>query len=801
MEKPPPKNRVRREEEEEEHKKGKRDRGTSIHPQSANSESAFGKLKHFARGSIRQKDLEISKPNVKNIKTQPNSFTQTNEKSSLKRETATRKLAPKDKNSSPVNPEYTNTEGRRPSNPPSVVLSTLISVRRSHCSSIGDLANPSPVELPPPNSEEEKEDFSERNFILRFGSELSEMDLIFMSETPRSLYSFWDPEPISPCISYKKLATFAGPGDLEEEEIVGSIACGRTISSYPHLPGNSTREGDPICDQFCFIQMADRSISCVADGCNWGQKPRIAAKKAAKAFTDYLFSKQHQITDLQNLGNFLLRACSEANKSISAHLLSALVPTPSQTSHTPSQTSLSSTSQISSPLPSNSNKESSTSQNKTDNPERSTSPGRSGGPIGGVLPKTEIHSWDTGTTTLLGGMTFKLSNNNQWMFACISVGDCKAFHYSIQNNKIVDITKDNRGNINNASDPGGRLGPYKENSGPDLRNITLYKTKIFPSDMVFIVSDGVHDNLDVELLGFSAQQYGLEDWSSAVDEISEIKNQFREQYLAYIISNHNNLNPLPFCFNPTPPLSPSLSPSHSPPSSSKRNNQISQSIGKLVTPRTIVSSILSHCLEVTKSSRYFMETEPFKRLPNDYSLFPGKLDHTTCLCFNISLQTSQLSQLSIFDSMATLSSVSSLTESLVTLLSQTQNQLDVWLHNTPLCIQLYDVMNGYLLLVRISCPCKVKTVVSPNQIYLQLFPEPIDTSHILSSTFPDFFSTSEISDEWELRLIGNNEFDQIIERTIEFPSPINTSSEISHFLREEGILSFYYLKDSYLSAN
>ena len=36
-------------------------------------------------------------------------------------------------------------------------------------------------------------------------------------------------------------------------------------------------QGDPICDQFCVERFPSHSIVAIADGCNWGPKPRDAA--------------------------------------------------------------------------------------------------------------------------------------------------------------------------------------------------------------------------------------------------------------------------------------------------------------------------------------------------------------------------------------------------------------------------------------------------------------------------------------------------------------------------------------------
>lgn len=60
--------------------------------------------------------------------------------------------------------------------------------------------------------------------------------------------------------------------------------------------------------------------------------------------------------------------------------------------------------------------------------------------------------WEAGTTTLLGGMLFRLkrskeekeTKNEPYVFVCVSVGDCKAYLFSSKNKTVSDITAGNR---------------------------------------------------------------------------------------------------------------------------------------------------------------------------------------------------------------------------------------------------------------------------------------------------------------------------------------------------------------------
>jgi hypothetical protein len=66
------------------------------------------------------------------------------------------------------------------------------------------------------------------------------------------------------------------------------------------------------------------------------------------------------------------------------------------------------------------------------------------------------------------------SQENKWGFAFLSIGDCKAFHWKKSDGTITDLTAMNRQNVANATDPGGRIGPYVGQGAPDLRNLKLY---------------------------------------------------------------------------------------------------------------------------------------------------------------------------------------------------------------------------------------------------------------------------------------------------------------------------------------
>eukprot|EP01133_Synstelium_polycarpum_P008018 gene8018-9420_t len=356
----------------------------------------------------------------------------------------------------------------------------------------------------------------------------------------------------------------------------------KTVSTYPHLPNHPKREGDPICDHFCIQMQSTRVIAAVADGCNWGVRPAEAAAKASAAFVEFISKalSTSEIQTVQDAGNHILSAFNYAHNKI-------------------------------------------------------------------IEGKSDI--WDSGTTTLLGGVMVELKDSSRdtsngplsrsvpitggpqnlkdltksmmsggvsnardpnappsrWGFICASVGDCKAFHYNHSSKKFTDITKNNRGNVDDPKDPGGRLGPYVANGHPDLRNLCLHFLPCHENDIIILVSDGVHDNLDPQTIGVAPKECQLphESWSDMeFEKVQENKSKYMQEFLKKKLrSPDNDLEPL--------------------------------------SAKMITEKLIEHCVETTRSSREFMVAYPNKPLPDDLKAYPGKMDHTTCVAFKVGKQT------------------------------------------------------------------------------------------------------------------------------------------------------------------
>lgn len=341
----------------------------------------------------------------------------------------------------------------------------------------------------------------------------------------------------------RALTTMKGPGDSSNpEQSFGSFACAKVVSNYPLIPGRPFREGDPICDRYYLKMYENRIVIALADGCNWGERPRKAAKRASKRFIEIIDEYHDQIVSVRAAGPILLYAYSEAHKSI-------------------------------------------------------------------IRDFDEESAIPPGTTTLIGGILLQIqpkkgskiqnivtnpNESNEWAFVFATLGDCKFFRYCAHSKIISDLTIDNR-NCLDSTDPGGRLG----GSGPDLRNLNINYQIVNEGDYIFAVSDGIYDNFDPQHRGVSPREFNIpqDKWEDIPDTglISLTKSKYiLDEITKLILDEQGN-----------------------------------------TTPQRITLRLLEFCTNLTKTSRDFMEANPTQKLPGDFKLYPGKLDHATCVCIRV----------------------------------------------------------------------------------------------------------------------------------------------------------------------
>jgi hypothetical protein len=56
---------------------------------------------------------------------------------------------------------------------------------------------------------------------------------------------------------------------------------------------------------------------------------------------------------------------------------------------------------------------------------------------------------------------------------------------------------------------------------------------------------------------------------------------------------------------------------------------------KEVSPTTIIGAIIENAKRVTANTRNFLEKYPNQNEPQDYVNYPGKVDHSTCICVKV----------------------------------------------------------------------------------------------------------------------------------------------------------------------
>ena len=130
-------------------------------------------------------------------------------------------------------------------------------------------------------------------------------------------------------------------------------------------------------------------------------------------------------------------------------------------------------------------------------------------------------------------------------------GDSKTF-VKKADGSVVDITGGSRGNVNDASDPGGRVGFEGGREAHDYRGLSCYVYKLQPGEQIFVCSDGIHDNLDPETVGLTLQEaakfcggeWNLADgatWESSDPAVvGKLKQTYMEKKIAEVVGTSDD---------------------------------------------------------------------------------------------------------------------------------------------------------------------------------------------------------------------------------------------------------------------
>jgi hypothetical protein len=140
----------------------------------------------------------------------------------------------------------------------------------------------------------------------------------------------------------------------------------------------------------------------------------------------------------------------------------------------------------------------------------------------------------------------------------------------------------------------------------------------------------VHDNLDVEHLGHTPKDMDLDftDWDQVTwSQGEQVRLMYRLKALNAIL------------FKPADrhQLAKQDQRSESCWSHSRREADR----GPSISPAEITNSLLQFSAEINQKSSQWMQEHPFQKLPVNYAMFPGKMDHCTCITIRVGSFDSQ----------------------------------------------------------------------------------------------------------------------------------------------------------------
>eukprot|EP01114_Cavostelium_apophysatum_P008242 TRINITY_DN2059_c0_g3_i1.p1 TRINITY_DN2059_c0_g3~~TRINITY_DN2059_c0_g3_i1.p1 ORF type:complete len:703 (+),score=132.40 TRINITY_DN2059_c0_g3_i1:1461-3569(+) len=251
--------------------------------------------------------------------------------------------------------------------------------------------------------------------------------------------------------SKSEIFRISGPPLDESIQMFKEFACARSVSTYPRNLKTGVRDGDPICDQYSIVFYENRSVFALADGCNWGDKVKEAARKAVNEVINFMTSRQQQIRNTRHIAQLLLKAFLLAHYRILE----------GKTEETLFQTGTTTL-------------------------------------LAGMMVELDPFEADG-----KHHRTSFNSANTKPKFACVflSVGDCKAYLWKVKTGVVDCCAESNRQFVMDARDPGGRIGPNGTEGAPDLRNLTCSYVICEDGDIVSLVTDGIHDNFDPQQMG------------------------------------------------------------------------------------------------------------------------------------------------------------------------------------------------------------------------------------------------------------------------------------------------------------
>lgn len=300
---------------------------------------------------------------------------------------------------------------------------------------------------------------------------------------------------------------------------------GKTVDSYAYDYIKDMKIGYPNCDSY-FAQTFDNNIIfAIADGVGWGIGSRRAAQSALLGFmlrfNTYLYKVVMSSTRKKkyeyNTVNFLrvcekalqlsqlcVHANTESKTTIAGGILAPLI-------HQFTDENFESGSPPISPhpIPVYDNEDSSSDEEQMSKDLEL---------VYGRDKKRKLNK------------NIRKSRKKRWTFVGFSVGDSLIYRYSSKYEDVIEITSSDRSG--GMRDAGGMLG----GSAADLSNLHYYCCLVEEGDFILSLSDGVHDNLDPEVLHVPPVISPNISWSDLnPKEKSTLKKVFKEDKLLQII--------------------------------------------------------------------------------------------------------------------------------------------------------------------------------------------------------------------------------------------------------------------------
>ncbi|ESO08685.1 hypothetical protein HELRODRAFT_195063 [Helobdella robusta] len=333
-------------------------------------------------------------------------------------------------------------------------------------------------------------------------------------------------------------------------------AYGISMSLYDQHPINGKISGDPIADAFGLCARKNGSIMIVADGVNWGEKSKIAARCAVYGAMKYINEQIFGVkvnSDLDESGrgenneneiindvteqwdgdnvrmkasfentkdvfDLLLKSLEEAHQMIIKHQggLTTLcvcfvcpIQQPTLQRIQPSHLLPASQSPLTPPSPKIlASPESSSSPSPNSEDEKllpdliATSLSGLSSPSSSLpqIPSPSLSSPPSLATNLplqMLATTPPASAPKKFMACVVNVGDSLAFVFS-RRHGVREVTTGSHDVTceRDIRDAGGALGPVSVDGQPELNNLTCSMTCVEAGDVVFLATDGITDNFD-----------------------------------------------------------------------------------------------------------------------------------------------------------------------------------------------------------------------------------------------------------------------------------------------------------------